>query len=622
MANTYYTRGTAAHWAKINRVLPLGEIGFENDTNKFKIGNGRDRWRDLNYAVGLNKNGILTADGSGNISIASKQTIESLLTGEVSTHTHAGGGGSSSNGYGYQVDEATRVYSKLGVAGRVVHDKIRQCVQNDNGTINYFLDPANGWDKENHLPSKRFADKAQSAAVIDTIVSLNAFTAVVAGQGISNRRGEYAVVITALDQSNVIVDEIAPVHKVYGKSTTTTEDHLIDSVNAFTNINVGDIVHNRSTGDKARVTEVATGDLTLSGDIFQNVTPGEYYSIYAPFLADNEEFEIHTAVVDGTDGQVMVYIPKFYYKYSYATGVHGWMISDTLETGYEVHPAFVVDGTEVDYITIGAFEGWQDGEEFAKLYSVVNKLPSANFTRAQFRTMAQARSASHTQMLWYQNYAIQLLYITWFGNWDSQAIIGKGMTYFGNGGAGVFGLWDDVNGTTRAVTKTGISLKNGVKTVGEFVDNNDPSAYMSLFGIENMYGNLYKFLDGVNIEQFSKKIYVCNTPSSLDDDTATGYADLGITYTPNDDEFSAVTLENTKKGIIPATYADSTPIIPDMFWLYSNNEVTWRVALSGGYFSNGASAGVACLVADYDSADAGTNVGSRLCFCGALTEQQ
>ena len=42
-------RGTAAQWAAADPVLNAGEIGFESDTGKFKIGDGTNHWDDLNY---------------------------------------------------------------------------------------------------------------------------------------------------------------------------------------------------------------------------------------------------------------------------------------------------------------------------------------------------------------------------------------------------------------------------------------------------------------------------------------------------------------------------------------------------------------------------------------------
>ena len=42
-------RGTAAQWTGANPILAAGEIGFETDTNKFKIGNGSSTWSSLSY---------------------------------------------------------------------------------------------------------------------------------------------------------------------------------------------------------------------------------------------------------------------------------------------------------------------------------------------------------------------------------------------------------------------------------------------------------------------------------------------------------------------------------------------------------------------------------------------
>ena len=42
-------RGTATQWTTANPVLAAGEIGFETDTNKFKIGDGTNTWSNLDY---------------------------------------------------------------------------------------------------------------------------------------------------------------------------------------------------------------------------------------------------------------------------------------------------------------------------------------------------------------------------------------------------------------------------------------------------------------------------------------------------------------------------------------------------------------------------------------------
>jgi hypothetical protein len=42
-------RGTEAQWLSANPVLAAGEIGFETDTNQFKIGDGVNVWTDISY---------------------------------------------------------------------------------------------------------------------------------------------------------------------------------------------------------------------------------------------------------------------------------------------------------------------------------------------------------------------------------------------------------------------------------------------------------------------------------------------------------------------------------------------------------------------------------------------
>lgn len=44
-------RDTAANWASVNPTLAEGEMGWETDTGKAKLGNGADTWTALGYVV-------------------------------------------------------------------------------------------------------------------------------------------------------------------------------------------------------------------------------------------------------------------------------------------------------------------------------------------------------------------------------------------------------------------------------------------------------------------------------------------------------------------------------------------------------------------------------------------
>ena len=57
-------RGTESQWTASNPILNIGEIGFESDNNKFKIGDGTNHWADLPYfldedTIGTSLNGYL-----------------------------------------------------------------------------------------------------------------------------------------------------------------------------------------------------------------------------------------------------------------------------------------------------------------------------------------------------------------------------------------------------------------------------------------------------------------------------------------------------------------------------------------------------------------------------------
>ena len=58
-------RGTAAQWTAANPILAAGEIGFETDTSKFKMGNGSSTWSALQYFA--NAAELSAIMGSGDI---------------------------------------------------------------------------------------------------------------------------------------------------------------------------------------------------------------------------------------------------------------------------------------------------------------------------------------------------------------------------------------------------------------------------------------------------------------------------------------------------------------------------------------------------------------------------
>jgi len=319
----------------------------------------------------------------------------------------------------------------------------------------------------------------------------------------------------------------------------------------------------------------------------------------------------------GADGQVMVQIPKFYYKYSYSGTTHTWEISLLPMDGFSVHPAFIKNGEVVDYRYIGAYEGigWDDSVsayidntnvaatgwsgttiDLANdiLSSVSGKNPITDETRAEFRTIAANRGTGWRQQDFDLTSAIQLLYITEYADWNSQSMIGMGRTEISGG------TWtkDSYIGVTGKSNSDG----NGTNSVG----GNTNDAYMTYRGIENFFGNVYKWVDGININD--NVPYVCNTDTDFADDTTTGYTALGITLLASND--FVITLEQTARGFLPASVGgSSSTYLTDYYY----QEAGWRVAQFGGHAIDGAGAGVVYwFLGDSSSVDYAF-ISGRLC---------
>ena len=53
-------RDTKAKWAELNPILAAGEIGFEIDNNRLKIGNGITAWNSLPYITEIDLSTVIT----------------------------------------------------------------------------------------------------------------------------------------------------------------------------------------------------------------------------------------------------------------------------------------------------------------------------------------------------------------------------------------------------------------------------------------------------------------------------------------------------------------------------------------------------------------------------------
>lgn len=324
---------------------------------------------------------------------------------------------------------------------------------------------------------------------------------------------------------------------------------------------------------------------------------------------------VTASVLTGADGQVMVEIPKFWYKYGYSGTTHTWEIANYAKDGYSVHEAFNKNGAEVDYRYMGAYEGipydvsgtaYVDGITVGgvaftgaagdKLSSVSGFAPWVDDTRAQFRTWAANRGSGWRQQDFDLTSAVQLLYLIEYADWNSQAMIGMGRTEL------TPGTW--VKDSYIGVTGKSNAKGNGTFSVGGDTNN----AYMTYRGIENFFGNVWKWVDGFNIN--SRVPYVCNNDTNFADDTTTNYTALGVTLSTASNDYIK-TLEQISRGFLPASLVgSSSTYVCDGYY----SSTGWQAATLGGQAAVGAYGGVANWCPAYSSSFVAAYIGARLSY--------
>lgn len=210
------------------------------------------------------------------------------------------------------------------------------------------------------------------------------------------------------------------------------------------------------------------------------------------------------SVLTGADGNVMVEVPKFWYKHTLVGDIHEWWVSSTPLAGYSVHPWFLEGGVERPFRYYRAYTPTNVG---GKLRSISGSTPTRSQTRATFRTQARANGTGWGLCSWNAVNAIQLLFLTEYCTFKTQAVLGRG-----NDAGGDYGI------------TTGQS--NGIGNASSGTTNND--MWMSYRGIENWYADCWEFIDGLNIQNY--KVFLNQNPATFADDVFTGdYVDSGIT---------------------------------------------------------------------------------------------
>lgn len=280
---------------------------------------------------------------------------------------------------------------------------------------------------------------------------------------------------------------------------------------------------------------------------------------------------------------VMVKIPEFYYKIEKSGSIFRYYVADGPVDGLSLHP-----GSGDNYL--GRYEAGEasSGTMGLILASYSGTTPSVSKTRSTFRDYAR-NMASGFQLrdiaAWC---AYDLLYLVEYADFNSQEKIGPGI----------------VNAT--AVHKTG-ETDAMVYHTGRA--NSGDNAAVQYRGIENPWGNVSEFIDGINV--YGQSVYICTDPEIYTDDTDTNYPYSNIKL-PTSGWIKGLGFSSVFPwAFIPnANGGSSISYIPD--YTYSGHE--WKVLNAGGHITSKQEAGLFFFHAGVTSSGTSNKVGARLQF--------
>jgi hypothetical protein len=357
---------------------------------------------------------------------------------------------------------------------------------------------------------------------------------------------------------------------------------------------------------------------------------------------------------DGSMGQVMVYQPKFYYlvcpveydPIDTGIGYHlrkaNYYVSEKPRAGFRLHPAFYdASGNEIDYFLTSAYEGsiydasasayllndeqvMNTGED--KFSSIAGARPasgsSQNLTRPNIEAMAQNRGTNWHGDLIKQVSAEQMLMIIEMGMMNLQTAIAQGVVSL------PWTAGSDTTSSYAASTGSTASLGNGTgraeKTttyeggaVKEYTVDGKTSVCWR--GKENFWGNIWKFVYGINIWGNGKmgggQPYICSDFSFAESKNSGNYEVAGFTVANAGGCISAMGYSTTCDWLFIASECLGNSSLPvgDYTWLTANLN-GYCIAPLGGFWANGGDSGAFSWYLAEGVGSRGRNFGGRLVY--------
>jgi hypothetical protein len=299
--------------------------------------------------------------------------------------------------------------------------------------------------------------------------------------------------------------------------------------------------------------------------------------------------EIYKDITDVTDayGNVFVRIPKIYIEKTVVGAACTWRISRTSFSAACYVPKCVgSDG----YAYIGKYNASLDAG-LTKLCSVTGVAPLVSKTIVEFRGYAQAVGSGYQQMDIHAVDLTQVLFIIEFATLHSQSIM-TGFTAVANAAAINSGVCDSV-----------------VATSGGQHSLSDGAHACKYRGIENPWGNISQFVDGININ--NNQAWVCQVAADYASNVfASPYEQLGYANKNGNGWLSSLGYDSTRPyAQLPVGVLGGGLNYYNDYYSQSAGQ---RIAFFGGHWSGGTYAGAFGWSLYGASSIADSSVGGRL----------
>lgn len=242
-----------------------------------------------------------------------------------------------------------------------------------------------------------------------------------------------------------------------------------------------------------------------------------------------------------------------------------------------------------------------------KFCSIAGAKPASgltqNLTRANVRALCTNRGAGWQSHNIYAVSVTQWLILVEYASMDCSRKIGRGVCDFTDDGSTNMAV---VTGAT-----SGMGNNSGIPDGG--VDGKCSVTYR---GEENLWGNIWTWLDGINIiAKGVNEAYLHKAGATMADDTTTGYKNYGTQLSHQNGYQSAVGYSEDYPEVFLPTACAGTDALPigDYYWQnYTYNG--FFIAKLGGRWNDGSSCGAWYLPVNGASSYRGRNIGGRLLY--------